>query len=108
MPQQATDSTFDLWFVREVFIHDHCLKGFFGKRRIERDEVNDLCQEAYLRVIHSSRISRPRSARGFLFQIARNLLIDRYRQASRNVETSSSHVANDVTDELGPERRVSG
>jgi len=60
------------------------LRGFFRRRVVCSHEADDLTQETYARVLRWTpprMIKEPRSA---LFRIARNLLVDRARRASRD------------------------
>jgi len=60
------------------------LRGFFRRRVACSHEADDLTQETYARALRWTprrAIKEPRSA---LFRIARNLLVDRARRASRD------------------------
>lgn len=68
---------------------DSRLRRFFAKRGIARDEICDLTQEVYLRLMRQTDLSSIRSAQAFLYTTAMNLLRDRFRRrASRGVESS--------------------
>ncbi|MCU1386496.1 MAG: sigma-70 family polymerase sigma factor, partial [Acidobacteria bacterium] len=55
----------------------------FLRRNWRNDaEISDLRQEAYARFYESARRERPLQIKPFLFQIARNLMIDRLRKQS--------------------------
>ena len=47
-----TSRLLNAWFVNEVLIHHAELRGFFSDRA-PSVEVDDLCQETYLRILRS-------------------------------------------------------
>ena len=68
------------WFADEVHAHDSSLKAYLRGSFPSVRDVDDVVQESYLR-IWRARMAHPiRSARAFLFQIARNLAIDTVRR----------------------------
>lgn len=78
MNQDALDD----WFMQEVLPLEPILTRFLQRNwRIEA-EISDLRQEAYARVYEAARRERPQLVKPFLFQIARNLMIDRLRRQS--------------------------
>ncbi len=68
------------WFAQEVQPHEAVLKAYLrGAFPAVRDQVEDVVQESYLR-IWKARAGQPiRSAKAFLFQIARRLAVDLVR-----------------------------
>ena len=78
MNQDALDD----WFMQEVLPLEPILTRFLQRNwRIEA-EISDLRQEAYARVYEAAKRERPQLVKPFLFQIARNLMIDRLRRQS--------------------------
>ncbi len=68
------------WFSEEVHRHDASLKAYLhGSFPAVRD-VDDVVQESYLRIWQARAIEPVRSARAFLFRIARNLALDLVRR----------------------------
>ena len=68
------------WFAEEVQPHEPVLKAYLRASFPTVGDVDDIVQESYLR-IWRARIGRPIvSAKAFLFQVARNLAIDRVRR----------------------------
>lgn len=64
------------WFTQEIHAHDQQLKSYLrGSFPTVRD-VEDLVQESYLRVWRRQAIQPIKSAKAFLFTIARRLAID--------------------------------
>jgi RNA polymerase sigma-70 factor (ECF subfamily) len=107
-PQGAAVSTHDLkaWFIREVLPLEASLTQFLRHSWPYREEVDDICQDVYVRVYESAQRQVPSPTKPLVFAIARNLLIDRFR---RNRITPINGVpdiaALDVAaDEPGPDR----
>ena len=102
------DDSLDAWFKREVLVHEAALVRFLN-RWPNRHEIHDLRQEVYIRVYEAAAKSRPTtSPKTFLFQTARNLLIDRIRR-SRIVSiegVADLNALNVLIDDVSPERRV--
>jgi len=40
----------EVWFVNHVWVHRPQLRNFMRRRKIARPQVEDLCQETFLRV----------------------------------------------------------
>jgi RNA polymerase sigma factor (sigma-70 family) len=102
-------SALDRWFATEVLAHEAPLTRYLYRVWSNHAEVPDLRQEVYVRVYESAAGSLPRSPKSFLFQTARNLVIDRVRRA-RIVSidyTPDLDSLNVLVDEMSPERRVS-
>lgn len=69
------------WFVREVLPLEAELTRFLHQNWRNRSDIDDFCQDIYVRAYESAQQGLPKSARAFVFTIARNLLIDRVRNA---------------------------
>src|SRR5262245_56141631 len=78
MSQDALDD----WFMREVISLEPMLTRFLQRNWRNEAEIGDLRQEAYARVYEAARRERPQLVKPFLFQTARNLMIDRLRRQS--------------------------
>ena len=79
-PEPTRDPDDGQWFEREVHAHEAQLKSYLGSSYPLGRDVEDVVQEAYLRV-WKVRLSRPiHSAKSFLFQVARHLAIDLLRR----------------------------
>lgn len=64
------------WFMAEVYPHDTSLKAYLRGSYPLVGDVEDVVQESYVR-IWKARAAQPiRSAKGFLFQVARRLALD--------------------------------
>jgi DNA-directed RNA polymerase specialized sigma24 family protein len=69
------------WFVREVLPLEAMLMQFLRRNWRNKAEIADLRQDVYVRVFEAARQEIPRYTKPFLFTTARNLLINRMRQA---------------------------
>jgi len=78
MVQYAIDD----WFVEEILPLEPMLTRFLQRNWRNEAEINDLRQETYARVYEAAGRERPGLAKPFLFQVARNLMIDRLRKQS--------------------------
>jgi RNA polymerase sigma factor (sigma-70 family) len=72
----------DQWFMREVLPLEPVLTRFLQRNWSNEAEISDLRQEAYARVYEAAQRERPLLVKPFLFQITRNLMIDRLRRQS--------------------------
>jgi RNA polymerase sigma factor (sigma-70 family) len=78
MAEQAIDE----WFMRDVLPLEPMLTRFLRRNWRNEAEISDLRQEAYARIYEAAVRERPLQIKPFLFQIARNLMIDRLRKQS--------------------------
>lgn len=67
------------WFVREVLPLEAALMHFLRKNWRNSEEVADLRQDVYVQIFDAARKQLPTHTKAFVFQTARNLLIDRVR-----------------------------
>ena len=72
----------DEWFMREVLPLEPMLTRFLRRNRCSAAEIADLSQETYVRIYETAHRERPVLVKPFLFQVARNLMIDRLRKQS--------------------------
>jgi RNA polymerase sigma factor (sigma-70 family) len=70
----------DRWFAEEVLVHEDSLMRFLGRSWPNRDELDDIRQEAYVRVYEAAVRVVPHAPKSFLFATARHLMIDRVRR----------------------------
>ena len=66
-------SDLDAWFVREVLPLEAMLVQFLRRSWRNRADVDDLCQEVYVRIYEAAQKEIPDPARPFVFAVARNL-----------------------------------
>ena len=72
------------WFVDEVHTHDIALKRYLRSSFPALRDVEDIAQESYLRIWRQRAADPIRSAKGFLFNIAHRLALDRLRRIRRS------------------------
>lgn len=72
------------WFAAEVQPHDASLKSYLRSTYPAVRDVDDLVQECYLRLWRAHLLAPVRSAKSFLFQVARNLAVDLARRKQRS------------------------
>lgn len=103
------DETLDSWFAREILSHEAALVRYLARIWPNRDEVQDLRQEIYIRVYEAAAKARPQASKSFLFTTARHLMTDRVRRGRIvSIEaTGDLEVLNVLIDEVSPEQRVS-
>lgn len=95
-------------FVQRLLEHSALLRNFFTKRNYTRDDVDDLCQETYLRVLTTYADQAVHDPKGLLFKTARNLLTDIARR-ERLIRTNTdryAHTEFSTIDHLNPERHT--
>jgi RNA polymerase sigma-70 factor (ECF subfamily) len=103
-----TEPELDAWFVREVLPLEASLMQYLNRNWRDKTEVEDFCQEVYIKVYEAARTEAPKSVRPFVFAIARNLLINRMKRAQIvPIETAVDLEAmNLAADEPSAERAV--
>jgi RNA polymerase sigma-70 factor (ECF subfamily) len=102
------DRDLKAWFVSDVLPLERSLMQFLRHNWRNKDDLADLRQEIYLRVYEHAQKQIPHPAKPFVFAIARNLLIDRYRRARIiPIEGVPDLEAIDIaSEEPGPDRSV--
>jgi RNA polymerase sigma-70 factor (ECF subfamily) len=89
--------------------HAHELHGF-ARRRVGRQEAEDVVQDAYLHLLQRGAIGALEHPRAYLFRIAANLAVD----AARKTKTRSRYAADEIeflglaTSAASPEATVEG
>jgi len=68
------------WFTQEVYTHDSQLKSYLRGSFPSVSDVDDIAQESYRRIWKVSATESIRSAKGFLFHIARRVATDLLRR----------------------------
>lgn len=67
------------WFEAHVRPHEPMLRAWLRRRFVATDEVDDVVQEAYVRLVKARLAGEVSSPKAFLFAVARNLAFDRLR-----------------------------
>lgn len=76
MPPESAQSR---WFTEHVLPHEPMLRAWLHSRFPAGVEIDDVVQEAFLRVIRAHERGQLDSPKAFLFATARNLALDRIR-----------------------------
>jgi RNA polymerase sigma-70 factor (ECF subfamily) len=94
------DISIDNWFMQEVLPLEAMLTRFLQRNWRNEAEIGDLRQETYARVYEAAQRERPLQIKAFVFQTARNLIIDRLRRQSVvSLETMADFDWLNVTDD---------
>jgi len=81
------DSETARWFAQEVQPHENLLRAYLRRKFPALQDVDDVVQESYLKVVRARIEGRLHSARGFLFTAARNTALDVFRRRRTNPQT---------------------
>jgi len=102
------EAELDAWFIREVLPLEAALMRFLRRNWREEGDLADIRQDIYVRVYDAARHSIPRQAKPFVFNTARNLLIDRVRRSRViSIETVADlDLSNVSAEEVSPEGQV--
>jgi RNA polymerase sigma-70 factor (ECF subfamily) len=105
----TADEVLHAWFVGDVLPLESVLMQFLRNNWRNASEVEDLCQDVYVRTYEAAAQSTiPERTKPFVFAIARNLLIDRVRRSQIvPIETVSDlEELETAAEEPGPDRSV--
>ena len=96
-PEQAR------WFAKEVQPHEAMLRAWLSHGFGPRLAVDDVVQEAFLRVLRARETGRLQAPKAFLFAIARNLALDQLRRhaVSRTDSLVETHLSDVLDDHAG-------
>jgi RNA polymerase sigma-70 factor (ECF subfamily) len=90
VPPPHTDQT--RWFAEELQPHEPSLRAWLH-RTFQAADVDDLVQESYARVLRARAHGEVRSAKSFLFTVARNAVRDLLRRrATARAETITENI----------------
>jgi len=74
------DSETARWFAEEVQPHESILRSYLRRKFPGLQDVDDVVQESFLKILKARIDGKLRSARGFLFTAARNAALDGFRR----------------------------
>ena len=94
MPPQ--DSEQSRWFAEHLQPHENMLRAWLRSRYPASSDIDDIIQDAYVRVLTVREVQVLRSPKAFLFATARNLAIDRFRHLK--IAKNESLVENEHSD----------
>jgi RNA polymerase sigma-70 factor (ECF subfamily) len=78
---EMTASAVEDWFMREVLPLEAALMQFLQHNWRNKADIADLRQDVYVQVFDAAHAKIPEHPRAFVFQTARNLLINRLKRA---------------------------
>ncbi len=78
MPPPNSESA--RWFAEHLQPHEPMLRAWLQSRFTQDSDVDDVIQEAYLRVLQARETAPMQSPKAFLFATARNLALDQVRR----------------------------
>jgi RNA polymerase sigma-70 factor (ECF subfamily) len=105
---EMTASPAEDWFVREVLPLEAALMQFLQHNWRNKADIADLRQDVYVQVFDAAHTKIPDNAKAFVFQTARNLLINRLkREQIVPIEAVADVEAlNAAIETPGPERNI--
>ena len=74
------ENDLEQWFAREILPLESMLERYLRRSWRDQNEVQDIRQDVYVRVYEAALREKPFNPKHFLFQVARNLMIDRVRR----------------------------
>ena len=77
----ASASELEEWFLREVLPLESMLMRYLQHNWRNQSDIKDILQDIYVRVCESAAKEFPRATKPFVFTTARNLLLNRLRDA---------------------------
>jgi RNA polymerase sigma factor (sigma-70 family) len=86
------------WFAEHVQPHEPMLRAWLASRFSARVVVDDIVQDAYVRVLRARSAGELHAPKAFLFTTARNLALDYLRR--HHVSRTGSLVENDLSNVL--------
>ena len=88
--------------------YNAALRAFLARHRLNRDEVADIVQETYCRVLKSGELETIRHPRAFLFQVASNVVLNaaKHRRSVGEDDALDVSSAEIVDEQPSPYRRL--
>jgi RNA polymerase sigma-70 factor (ECF subfamily) len=81
-PQASTESSSDTGILHAFNRYKSALKYFVSSYLVNSQDVEDVCQETFLRTYKSSLENDVLKPKSFMFRVAKNLIISDFRKAS--------------------------
>lgn len=92
------DSLSHRWYKENLMPHEAMLRAWLRASYPRESDIDDIVQEAVLRVLKARESSEVRSPKAFFFATARNLVLSGHRRSVRNTQLSLAEM--DVLDVL--------
>jgi RNA polymerase sigma factor (sigma-70 family) len=102
-PEPAAPAEATQWFMDEVHPHDASLKAYLRGAFPAVPDVDDVVQESYLRIWKSRAATPIKSAKAFLFTVARRLALDFIRRRQRSPIVAVKDLAELFVLEVSPD-----
>ncbi|MDP2212308.1 RNA polymerase sigma factor [Phenylobacterium sp.] len=101
---------FVAWVGAQILPHEGDVRRWLGRAGWNRDEIDDIVQDAYCRIAGLASVDHIQSGRAYLFQTIRSVITDRLRQARViSISRPTEFALSDVFDSApSPERVVAG
>jgi RNA polymerase sigma factor (sigma-70 family) len=80
------------WFAQELQPHESSLRSYLHAVFPKVGDVDDVVQESYLRILRARAAQPIRSARAFLFTVARRLALDKLRHERASPLQAVTHL----------------
>ena len=98
------------WVGREILPHEADVRAWLRRSLVADNEVEDIMQEAYCRLLSLTSVSHIASPRAYFFTAARAVVIDHVRRSRvvRMEAITEIDALNVVLDEPSPERAAAG
>jgi DNA-directed RNA polymerase specialized sigma24 family protein len=75
------------------------LRGYLKRRMRDGQDLDDMVQDVYLRVLSTPETGPVANVRGFLRRVASNLLIDRYRRKAARLSDNHTTLDEQIVDD---------
>ncbi len=79
MTQEKSDQT--RWYMEHLRPHEPMLRAWLNSRYSEQIDVDDLIQEALVRILRANEEGDLKSPKAYFFAVARNLALDHIRRS---------------------------
>ena len=79
MTQEKSDQT--RWYMEHLRPHEPMLRAWLNSRYSEQIDVDDLIQEALVRILRANEEGELKSPKAYFFAVARNLALDHIRRS---------------------------
>jgi len=79
VPSGAPDPDSARWFAEEIHPHESRLRLWLRNRFPQLRDLDDVVQEAYLRLMRARERGQIDRCKSYLYSIARNVVLDRYK-----------------------------
>ncbi len=101
MPPEESEE--NIWFRKKLLPHEPFLRNWLLSRYSNEAEVDDIIQDAYLRVMQAKERCDMQSPKAYLFATARNIAVNRVRRSKIiQFDSLTDFDFSNVLDEMEP------